>query len=225
MIKKIEILGISIDNYTVKEAMLCVENFLNSTGMNTIASISMEMLVRAKHDEVLRECIQKLDLAIVNEKEILQAAKVVSAQRLKETAEKKFFKEFMKRIIRNGQTVYLFGSSRKQIEQLRRFLEENDCEKMKIIGSSVMEECKGDYDGLINDINIEAPDVILSVLPTPQQEYFLMENKAKINAQIWYGLGADYDKMSGISRIGGWIKKLQHKTMLHRMLSKYHQGE
>lgn len=222
MIKKIEILGISIDNYTVPEAMLCIENFLNSTGMNTVEEISMEMLVRAEHDETFREYIEKLDLAIINEKEILHAAKVNSSQRIRETVEKKFLKEFMKRMIRNSQTVYLFGASRKQIEQLKKFLQENDYEKIKIIGSCVMEECKGDYDTLINDINIESPDVILSVLSSPEQEYFLMENKDKINAKIWYGLGTEYDKMSSLK---GWIKKLQHKTMIHRMISKYHQGE
>ena len=225
MIKKIEILGISIDNYTVREAMLCIENFFNSTSMNTVESISMEMLVCAENDETLRECIEELDLAIINEKEILQAAKVTSAQRIRETTEKKFFKEFIKRVIRNNQTVYLFANSRQDIERLEKFLEENDCGKMKITGNSVVEECKGDYDNLVNDINIESPDIILSVLPSPQQEYFLMENKAKINAQIWYGLGTDYDKMSGISSIRRWIRKIKHKTMLHRMLSKYHQGE
>lgn len=225
MIKKIEILDMAIDNYTVREAMLHVENFLNSTAMNIIQSISMEMLVRAKNDDTLRVCIENLDLAIIAEKEILQAAGVVSSQRIRETVEKQFFTEFMKRIIRNNQRVYLFSSNREQLEKLQIFLKENGYEKMKITGQSVLEECQGDFDGLVNDINIESPDVILSVLPSTEQEYFLIENKGKINAKVWYGLGTDYEKTSGVFSLKCWIKKMLHKTMLRRMLSKYHVGE
>ena len=53
----------NLDNYTVREAMLQVEVYLNNTEMNTIENISMEMLVKAQNDEILKECIEKLDLA------------------------------------------------------------------------------------------------------------------------------------------------------------------
>ena len=73
MIKKIEILGIQLDNYTVREATRKVEEYLNNTVMNTIESISMQMLVMAGEDEALKESIENLDLAIISEKEILKA--------------------------------------------------------------------------------------------------------------------------------------------------------
>lgn len=222
MIKKIEILGIQIDNYTVREAMLQIETYLSNTVMNTIEAISMEMLVLAQEDETLRECIENLDLAIVNEKEILQAAGVNSPQRIRETVEKQFFTEFMKRIIRNGRTVYLFGETRQQMEKLEQFLSEN-YEKVKILGSAVMEECVGDFDGVVNEINIASPDIIFSILPTPEQEYFLMENRGKMNAKIWYGLGNDYAKSHGVSYIKSLVKRMLHKGALRRMLSQYDQ--
>lgn len=220
MIKKIEILGIRIDNYTVREASLAVETYLNNTVMNTIEEISMEMLVKAREDEILRECIESLDLAIVNEKEILKAADVNSPQREKETAEKQFFSEFLKRIIRNQKTVYLFGETRQQVENLEGFLREN-YGKLSIMGSFAMEERVGDYDGVVNEINIVSPDVIFSILPTPEQEYFLTENKGKMNAKIWYGLGSDYEKAHGVTYIKSSLKRLLHKGRLHRMISKY----
>ena len=39
MLKKIDILGIEVDNYTVREAMMQVENYLDNTVMNTIETI------------------------------------------------------------------------------------------------------------------------------------------------------------------------------------------
>ena len=44
MIKKIEILGIQLDNYTVREAMLQAELFLDDKVMNIIEVITMETL-------------------------------------------------------------------------------------------------------------------------------------------------------------------------------------
>ena len=222
MIKKIEILGIQLDNYTVQEAMLQVEVYLNNTVMNTIEDISMEMLVLAGEDESLKECIEHLDLAIVSDKEILKAAGVNSVQRIRETAEQQFFKEFMKRIIRNSKTVYLFGETTQQVAQLEEFLR-RDYERLQIVGSFSVEACVGDFDGVVNEINIASPDVIFSILSTPQQEYFLMENKGKMNAKIWYGLGSGYEKAQGVSYLKRRIQRLLHRGMLKSMLSRYDQ--
>lgn len=224
MIKKIELLGIELDNYTVREAMLQVEVYLNNTVMNTIENISMEMLVKAQNDEILKECMEHLDLAIINEKEILKAAGIISAQRIRETIDNEFFKEFMKRIVRNNKTVYLLGNTSVQIQELQEFLNKN-YEKLKISGVYALEDCTGDFDTIINEINIAEPDVIFSVLPTPQQEYFLKDNAAKFNAKIWYGLGQNYARKKGVSEVAGFAKKLIHKGMLHSMLSHYNKDE
>lgn len=224
MIKKIEILGMNLDNYTVREAMLQVEVYLTNATMNTIENISMEMLVKAQNDEVLKECIEQLDLAIISEKEILKAAGVISAQRMRETGENEFAREFMKRIVRNNKTVYLLGNTSAQIETLQEFLR-SKYPTLKISGLYALEDCTGDFDNIINEINIAEPDVIFSVLPTPQQEYFLKDNVGKFNAKIWYGLGQNYARKKGVSEVAEFAKKLVHKGMLHSMLSHYNKDE
>ena len=71
MLKKLDILGLELDNYTVREAMLRAETYLNNNEMNTIETISMSMLEKAGHDEKMRACLKNLDLAVIGEKEIL----------------------------------------------------------------------------------------------------------------------------------------------------------
>lgn len=224
MIKKIEILGMELDNYTVREAMLQVEVYLNNVTMNTIENISMEMLMKAQNDETLKEWIEQLDLAIIGEKEILKAAGVISAQRMRETAENEFAKEFMKRIERNNRTVYLLGNTSVQVNKLQEFLAEK-YPKLKISGMYALEDCTGALDNVINEINIAEPDIIFSVIPTPQQEYFLKDNAGKFSAKIWYGLGSNYARKGGVSEVAEFAKKLVHKGMLHSMLSNYNKDE
>jgi N-acetylglucosaminyldiphosphoundecaprenol N-acetyl-beta-D-mannosaminyltransferase len=62
-------------------------------------------------------------------------------------------------------------------------------EKLQIVGEYSIEEYPDDPDRLINEINSAAPDVVLSVMPTPDQEEFLSQNRSKLLAKLWYGLG------------------------------------
>ena len=73
MIKKVDILGIQLDNYTVREAIMCVERYLSNNVLNTIESVSMQMLIDSETDPVLKKVLGSLDLAVIGEKEIIQA--------------------------------------------------------------------------------------------------------------------------------------------------------
>ena len=53
MIKKVDILGIQLDNYTVREAIMCVERYLSNNVLNTIESISLQMLIDSETNPVL----------------------------------------------------------------------------------------------------------------------------------------------------------------------------
>ena len=65
MLKKLDILGLELDNYTVREAMFNVETYLNNDVMNTVETISMRMIEQAGGDEVMHNCLQELDLAVI----------------------------------------------------------------------------------------------------------------------------------------------------------------
>ena len=53
MKKKIQILGMKLDNYSVRESILLAESYLNGTSLNAIEDISMKMLMESENNEVL----------------------------------------------------------------------------------------------------------------------------------------------------------------------------
>lgn len=220
MLKKIDILGIEVDNYTVREAMMQVENYLDNTVMNTIETIDMKMLELAGRDETVRACMEQLDLAVIGEKEILIAADVHSSQRISETINHDFFREFIKRIIRNHKRVFLLAETIAQEEQLEHFLV-GKYEQIEVAGHCAIEEKSNDFESVVNEINSASADVIFSILPSPLQEQFLTENKSKLDAKIWHGLSSDYAPRSRISRISQIAGRLIHKKKLQSKLHKY----
>ena len=94
----------------------------------------------------------------------------------------------MKRIERNRKTIFVVGEKMEQTEQMcERIMELYP--KCEVIGAEAIEECSGNLDALINEINSQTPDVIISVIPSPLQEHFLVENREKLSAGLWYGMG------------------------------------
>ena len=51
------------------------------------------------------------------------------------------------------------------------------------------EEFVEDEDAIVNEINAATVDVIFSVMPSPKQEHFLSNNRGKMSAILWYGVG------------------------------------
>lgn len=223
MIKKIDILGIRLDNYTVREAIMQVEAYLSNDALNTIESISMQMLIESESDPVVREVISSLDLAVIGEKEIIQAAGVETMQRLQETEENDFSFEFFKRVERNKKTLYLLGETESKIGNIKGQLE-SAFPKLVIVGEYAVENCVGNLEAVINDMNATTPDIIVSVLPTPMQEHFFLEHRDKMNASIWYGIGE-----AGIQRkrygVGRFFRNLIHLGKLKNSINKYKDSE
>ena len=219
MIKKIDILGIQLDNYTVREAIRQVETFLDNGMLNTIECVSMQMLLDSEENPVLRKVLNNLDLAVISEKEILQAAGIDTMQRLKETEENDFCLEFFKRMERGRKRVFLLGQTEAATAEMRERLEQ-EYPKLPVVGDYAIDQCTGDLENVINDMNVTAPDVIVSVLPTPLQEHFFGEHSDKMCANIWFGLGED-----GLVRtnhgLKGFLRSRMNLEKLRSRMEKY----
>ena len=223
MIKKIDIMGIQLDNYTVREAIRQVEAYLSDNVLNTIESISMQMLLEAEQDEVVKEVVDSLDLSVIGEKEILQAAGVATMQRVKETEENDFAIEFFKRIERNKKSLFILGDTDSRIEHAREDLV-REVPKLEIVGEYAVENCVGNLEAVINDMNVMAPDVIMSILPTPMQEHFFLEHRDKMNANIWYGVGSlgTSGKHRGMKN---FFQRMMHLGRLKNSMNKYQDSD
>lgn len=219
MLKKIDILGMKIDNYTVREAMMQVDIYLGDTSMSVIDTIDIALLDLAGKEEAARRYVENLDLAVIGEKEILLAADIHSSQRLSEIENHDFFREFARRIMRDGRAVFLLTQTADQEQQLEAFLEER-YDRIRIAGGCVMQDREGDPEAVVNEINSVSADVIFAVLPSPVREQFLLENRNKLDVRIWYGLGNDYVpgvRANWVSRLaGGLIHKRKLKNRLHK---------
>lgn len=218
MIKKTDILGMHVDNYTVREAILQLDVYMNNTVLNVIETVTMQMLLQAADYEAVRRCIEEADLSVIAEQEILSETGLATPQRVREIKERDFQKELLKRVERNQKRVCLLAEKRAEADHVQDVFTQ-EYKKLIIAGSYALEECVGDFDSVVNAINGTTPDIVISALPMPMEAEFISEHKDKIGASVWYGAGvhcADNDRYPG-----GLLKRLFTRGRLHQSMNGY----
>ncbi len=246
MVKKIRLLGMEIDNFSLREELGLGEKFLQREELNIIRTVSMGLLSMAAENQAVRDGIAQADLLVIGDEEILSEAGIHSSQRLREAREHIFMHEYAKWVCQNGCQVYLIAQTRADMENLSQFLHAA-YETMQIVGTYVLpghmqpgslkgigswgqmklsgtkrleldmvEAC----DLIVNALNMAAPDIVISVLQPPFEELFLQRSRAKISAKAWYSPGLEFygthRKLSLPGRLRQMFTKGRFKSIVHQ---------
>lgn len=205
MIKKINVAGIELDNYNVHESIELFEKLLLKNAFATVQEVVMETLLTAKKNEEVHQAIEQMSLTVIAENEILTAAGQHSIQRKHEIENNEFFYQVMKRVGRNHLKVFLLGDTLEDVQRAETFILEQFADSM-IVGGAAMKACLGESEGIVNEINACEADIVISLLPSPEQEQFLLSHKDKISAKMWYGTSINHI-LAKNHKIRLWIRK------------------
>ncbi|PXV90142.1 N-acetylglucosaminyldiphosphoundecaprenol N-acetyl-beta-D-mannosaminyltransferase [Lachnotalea glycerini] len=219
MENKINVLGIEIDNYLIADSKYLIDEYLDNDCMNTISIIQIPTLLRAVDDEEFKEYIEKMDLTVAGDKAILEAAGLTDEQKLWEASDREFIVQFFRNIIKREKTIYVLGEKEQEVDRYMKAITKRYI-GLNIAGKYAVEGHESDWDSIVNEINSVAPDVILSILPSPFQENFVIENKNRISAKVWIGLN-DVLQFGDWSLKNNWLSKLIEKKILISKVKKY----
>ncbi len=222
--KKIEMMGIYLDNYTVRESLMRLDTYLGNTILNIIETVTMKQLILSGEMPVIQDCLKQADLCVIGECEILSETGNAAAQRMREVREWDFLHELLKRTVLGQKRVFLLAMTDEELVQLQdMFLEK--VPQFVPIGSYAAQACTGDMDTIVNEINGATPDIVISALDSPVEEEFILSHKDKIGTSIWYGIGVSYYQRQGKIPVGHTLKKLALRGRLRHSVSKYKQNE
>ena len=224
MIKEIIVAGIKLNNYSVLENLTQISKNLEANVFTTIEEIYMKTILLAKEDESVKETIESLDVTVIAEAGILDAVGQATILRKAEIERRDFFFQLMKILERNGHTVYILGETEKEVTAASEYIADR-FPRMKMAGSKALEEIVGAEIGVVNDINMIAPDVILSLLPSPVQEQFLKEHKTMFLAKIWYGISPEKFMEQRVTFWDKCVKFIRKYTLRRYIQEDIEQGE
>lgn len=185
--QKISLLGMTLTDYSLREAVGITDRFLGSGSLNTILFISAKILVGAGVLEEQQEWIGNADLIIWSDAEIAKQAGIKARDRIHEVENQAYIKEILKRLGRGKKKLYLLAETEEELEKLEfdlRLLYKD----LNIAGSSTISGMPEEWDDVANRINALVPAAIISCLQFDRQGKLVERMKKILNADIWLAL-------------------------------------
>ena len=136
--RKMQVLSVSLVDYTVREAIRKVDEYLCDGKLHTIAYISKKGVMEADENEEVKAFIGKMDLMVCADSDVLRAANVETWNRIREIDENIFMEEFLKKMIRQRKNIYILTQTEEELEQLETHLRSYQ-ENLSIVGKYALE--------------------------------------------------------------------------------------
>jgi len=132
-----------------------------------------------------------------------------------------FLHEYIKKLARGKQSIYLILDSAEKADSLEGYLKELH-PSVNVIGKYIWEEGSSTAEDLVNELNDISPDVIISKLPNATQLQLISENRRMINASVWVALLYErvITKKKKVS-FGSKLDWMFYKRLFKRRVNKY----
>lgn len=186
MEKKIKIFDIELARISSKEAMKRAMTYMEGDSVSTLEIVTMEMLMNGQENAEWKEQLLSMDLLLPGDREILESTETADWRSIRDVEDKVFARLFFRYLERNKKRIFLLAENEEDLEHLKELLAKSRLQQL-IAGEAVLSRESGGEENVINEINGEEPDCILSILPSPWQEEFIVKQKALLNARLWFG--------------------------------------
>lgn len=224
MSKRIQVLGIELDNHTVRELMFLLDEYVNSDGLNIAGIVTAEYLMQASEDEKLRGLLDMMDLRIIGEQVILEVVEGSYEQQAGEVQKQELEEELLNSLIRRKKTVYWISDQETDLPILNDYMREH-YPKLTIAGHFTDELTEENIDAFLNELNSVAPDVILFQTSSPAKLRLLLDRKNLLNAKLCICMSYRARSKYWSPNRNSKIKTLLDQTMFKRKAIRYQMNE
>ena len=157
--REFQVLGITLTDYSAKEAMKKVETYIRNGQVSTLCYITASGLLEAEDHPKTKEFLENMSLTIAADPEVLKVVGITSKSRIREIRENEFIRQFLGRINRENVPVCLLSDTEESLKKLESGVRGFQS-KLNITGRFNLEGAPSE-DSLINDINVLAPTIII----------------------------------------------------------------
>ena len=160
MSKRVRILGMEIDNHTIREMMFLLDEYVNSDGLNLAGVVTADLLMTASENPDIRQILEHMDMHIIGDATILEVLEETYEQQVGEVQRRDLEEVFLNSLISKRKKVYWISDSENDMPALQDYMQQN-YPKLNIAGSYMGDMNEENIDSIVNEINGVVPDVIL----------------------------------------------------------------
>ena len=218
MPEKVEILGVPVDAVTMAEAVSRVEGFIASREPHLIATANAEMLMRATHDQALRDILCSADMVTPDGAGTVWAAHHLGHAMPERVAGYDMAQELMRIAPQKGYRLYFFGSAPGVADKAKAKAEAL-YPGIEIVGTRNGFFTEADEPAIVAKIQAAKPDILLAALGVPKQEKWLKKYKDVLGVPVCIGVGGTFDVMAGVmKRAPHWMQRAKLEWLFRGMM-------
>ena len=224
MPEKVEILGVPVDAVTMAEAVSRVEGFIASREPHLIATANAEMLMRATHDQALRDILCSADMVTPDGAGTVWAAHHLGHAMPERVAGYDMAQELMRIAPQKGYRLYFFGSA-PGVADKAKAKAESLYPGIEIVGTRNGFFTAADEPAIIEEIKAAHPDILLAALGVPKQEKWLAKHLGELGVPVAIGVGGTFDVMAGVmKRAPHWMQRAKLEWLFRGMMQPQRAG-
>lgn len=224
MIEPIKILGVPVHPMTMQEAVSELEQRLLAKEQTFVVTANAEIIMMCQNDEKYNSIVgQEADIVLADGAGAVWAGRHLGHNVPERVAGFDLYNELLKLSAEKGYTSYFFGGS-PGIAEAAKAKAESLYPGVKVVG------CHDGYfkpeqiPQIIEEINNSGADMLFVALGAPKQEYWLKENRTKLQAPILMGIGGSFDVLAGkMERAPKWMQdaSLEWAFRLYKQPSRF----
>lgn len=205
---QIQILGHTIHNLSINEALDWIDLFIRAGKPHQIVTVNSLMLLDAKKDPVLARIIDKADLAVPDSSG-MRLASFYQGTPLQELIPGiELMLRLCERAGERGYRIFLLGSAPGTAARAARRLRE-DFPGLLIAGTATGYFSPQEEPRLLQTIRNAHPHILFAGLGSPHQEKWIAANLSTLGVPVAMGIGGSLDVLSGrLRRAPDWMRRL-----------------
>ncbi|MGM9559585.1 WecB/TagA/CpsF family glycosyltransferase [Anaerovibrio slackiae] len=206
-LKQVEILGVNVNSLTMAQAVEAVQQFIAEKKVALVATANAEMLMRSTQDEELKDILNQADLVVPDGAGTVWAAGHLGEPMPERVAGFDLAQELMREAPARGDRIYFFGSAPGVADKAKAKAEEL-YPGIQVVGTRNGFFTEADEPGIIAEIKVARPDILLAALGVPKQEKWLKKHMQELQVPVSIGVGGTLDVMAGVmERAPLWMQK------------------
>lgn len=218
MSERVEILGVKVDAVTMAQAVERVSNLIAEKKSSIVATANAEMLLRATHDDELKNILNAASLVVPDGAGTVWAARHLGKEMPERVAGFDLVQELMKISPVKGWKFFLFGSAPNIADKAKSKAEEL-YPGIKIVGTRNGYFTADDEPEIISQIKSSRADILLAALGVPKQEKWLAKFRDELQIPVSIGVGGTFDVMAGVvKRAPLWMQRAKLEWLFRAML-------
>lgn len=209
--EKTEILDVPVSITTNEEILEYMKNAIEKNEKYSVIAINLNKIIAFHEKEQMEKVIKSFDCYIPDGVSVVKGCKELKSR----ITGVDLFQEICKNNKEIGAKIFLYGATQEIVDEAKIKLEEK-YNGIQIVG--IENGFIKDNDKLIEKINNSGANCVFVAMGSPRQEKWIYENKDKLNANVFMGVGGTFDVIAGKLKRAPLIFRKLGLEWLYRML-------